>query len=185
MPLLQLPNEILLAITSLLDRQSILSFASINAKARNFYRESVRLRYIVELDTAGSCDQALFTEQSPKVSVLERLRYLQTRERNWREMKVARNMSTIDCSEHRDFDLYDLSAGYFFCGRRVLRKGLDFLNLKKVSSKQTLADPQGVSLAERSWWQHFHFDGLIHDFALSLHENDLIAIVSLDNEDDE
>ena len=190
MSLLRLPDEILLSIVSHLDCQDILSFSSVHAKTRDFYRESGCLRYLVELGKAGCWDPALFTEpakddpqSSSKTPIPKRLSYLQERERNWREMKLARNASTVDIPRNcSPIDLYDLSAGHFFCGKRGPGKGLEFIDLKEVSANQA-PNSQGGNSTNCSW-QHFHFEGVIRDFALSIHENDLIAIVNSDLQDD-
>lgn len=195
MHFLQLPDEILLNVVVRLAAQDVLSFASVNAKTRDFFRDSNRLRYIVELEAAGCWDPYLGTGSPcknatrPAIPIVERLRYLRTREKNWREMRLLRNAVNINFPRVAPIQLYDLSAGYFFWATRGLGKGFEYVDLRSVTSQKTPIDtPAGSStfafFQNKNWWQHFHFDGLILDFGLSLHENDLVAIVDSDTGED-
>ena len=192
MPFTDLPDEILLNVISRLSGRDILSFKLVNQKFRGLYGDSAKLQYLVELDIAGCCDPNLTTDFShegegdenskAETTTVSRLQYLRAREANWKELRLFRNVFNIDFP-FKYVGLYDMVAGYFFCGTRGKGAGIKYVDFKKAMSENASPDSDVVSSpADR--WQHVAFDDLILDFGLSLHENDLIAIVSMDEKED-
>jgi hypothetical protein len=181
----QLPEEVLLRILSFLEAEDILRFIEVNTRAHNFYKGSSQLQYIVELTAAGCMDTHSRSNVSRSGksddggSIKARLEYLREREVNWRDLKLLRNASSAEFPARMSIGVYDLSSGFFVYGVREENAGLHFLDLKTISSEYS--ESTGEIQSRSCQWDKFDFKGYIADFGLSLHENDLIALVTYRN----
>ncbi|KAL5476885.1 hypothetical protein ACEPAI_3071 [Sanghuangporus weigelae] len=164
MPLLSLPEEILLAALSYLNGTDILAFAFVNKYTNNFYKTSSRLQYIAELDLAGCLDESLDAPRSTRYaagesngkpneapstaatsspSISEKLAYLRMREHNWRSLDLTRNAKKIPLEREMEVSVYDLSGGVFGFAEFRMENLLRYVELREVSRREGILDGSG------------------------------------------
>ncbi|KAL5521701.1 hypothetical protein ACEPAF_2449 [Sanghuangporus sanghuang] len=164
MPLLSLPDEILLIVLSSLNAPDIFAFASVNKYTNTFYKSSSRLQYIAELDLAGCLDESLDTPRSTRYAaeesnggsvearstaatslpnISEKLAYLRTREQNWRTLDLTRNAKKIPLEREMEVSVYDLSGGVFGFAEFRMEYLLRYVELREVSRREGILDGNG------------------------------------------
>ena len=156
MHLTRLPPEVVVRILSFpdLDAASILSFTSTNKQFFNLLKNTVSLRYSLELQKYGMVQRSY----SPLL-LRERLAFLQEREQNWRDLALDEKVSIrfplaplpdISVIFNLDIDrgavFYSNRTSYLhalrlpYCDHKELPKWTEVLPLENVIAYSTIID---------------------------------------------
>ncbi|KAK1216457.1 hypothetical protein PQX77_020926 [Marasmius sp. AFHP31] len=163
MNFIELPSELLLAILSLLDGRSIAYSSRVNRSLYALVTSSSILRYKQQLFIHKKDDNI-----ANRASVAEKLRLLKREESSWRHCQPGFHVKVP--LTFNPGGVYDLSNGVYFLGedgRQTLRY-IDLPSNPVQELKWKAFMPQVESKEPR----------FIVDFAINLHEHDLISLIT-------
>lgn len=173
MDLLSLPSELIILILAYLKSRDILAFSICCRFTRAVVVKSDVLLYLMAMEATGL--ETSHHSSLQKMSVKDRLRYIERREEIWRGLQLpATRHWTIPVKEHSH--VHSLSSGLYILGEsspntqssRIV--GLRYLELPKCGHYQ------GGQNSLR--WTDVPLDGEVLNVGLSLEEHDLIAALT-------
>jgi hypothetical protein len=163
--LLHVPPELICRILLHLSPHDIISCKRTCRMLYDMCNEPV-LRYLVEMERCGVRD-----DMRPGLGYLERLRILEKREEAWAMLDFRRSVEVS--VPFKSTTIYDLTGGAFLRGNI-----LDYTSWRPTGyafvSLPSLLDPQDQKLE----WKGHSLETQILDVGLSVHEHDLIAILT-------
>ncbi|KAJ8091671.1 hypothetical protein PM082_020906 [Marasmius tenuissimus] len=163
MNFIELPSELLLAILSLLDGRSIAYSSQVNRSLHTLVTSSSILCYKQQLFIYKKDDNV-----SNRASVAEKLRLLKREESSWRHCQPGFHVKVP--LTFNPGSVYDLASGVYILGedgRQTLRY-IDLPSNPVQELKWKAFMPQVESKEPRS----------IVDFAINLHEHNLISLIT-------
>ncbi|KAF9267047.1 hypothetical protein L218DRAFT_955523 [Marasmius fiardii PR-910] len=165
MNLLDLPSELLVSILCHLDGPSIAQTSQANRLLRALVSSSSLLNYLQHLHINKLDDNPACSRYSP----CEKLELVKRQQRAWAYCKP--NFRTFAPVTFRPGSVYDLSDGIYLLGEHG-RQFLRYIKLPKTPQDNIVWDafkPVTAGLKETR---------TIVDFAINLHEHDLIALIT-------
>lgn len=171
MNLVDLPDELLAQIASLLDAGALVRLQQVSTRFHVVVQSNVALQYAIELDVAGMVDNP-----ASRLVPAERLRILRQKEESWRTIDLSdRRVLSL---QHNPSGIYDLTGGVLLLGERRnagMHTGTDSVHTVHLHSafRNAAGDARPLPL-----WRTIDLGQQVIDVGLAIQEHDLIAIVT-------
>ncbi len=178
--LLDLPDELIAHIASLLSPTDLLTLQQVSVRLHALVTASAALQYALELHVAGMVDNP-----AARAVPGERLHLLRRKTAAWRTLDLHPNVGerTVLPLRHSPSGIYDLTGGVLLLGERRHAEnhtGTDSVHTVQLHAAFTGEKEKGRERKDGvpPLWRTVDLGKQVIDVGLAIQEHDLIAIVT-------